>query len=92
MPAPFKKSAILSRRSPKIILILFVKATDRGLELEEAIKRANEVNWSMTAKMWEGIIVNNNGTINAYAEARDRTAELIAYLIGRDEMTSDQLF
>jgi hypothetical protein len=59
------------------------------LPLEEATERANNVDWDMTADHWELVIMNTNGTINAYKEARERTAWLIAYLIAGDEMPTD---
>ncbi len=66
-------------------------AMDRGLSLEDAVDRANDIDWRMSSPVWKNIIVNPNGTINAYAEARDRTAELIAYLIGSDLMDEGML-
>ncbi|WP_084245196.1 DGQHR domain-containing protein [Planomicrobium okeanokoites] len=66
-------------------------ATERGLSFEEAVKRANKITWSMTSPVWTDIIIRKNGTIDPKTDARDRTADLVAYLIAKDKMNNEEI-
>ncbi|GAA4367560.1 hypothetical protein GCM10023185_39560 [Hymenobacter saemangeumensis] len=70
---------------------LVAARTMTGLSLKELLARANKLHWSMADKHWVNFIMNPNGTINARADIRDRTAQLIAYLLAGDKMTSEEV-
>ncbi|MEH7609499.1 DGQHR domain-containing protein [Priestia megaterium] len=76
----FKPAAQLSLMEALLI------AEARGVPIEDAIKRANKINWSMTAEIWQDIIIRSNGVIDPKAQARSNAAQLIAYLISADKM------
>jgi DNA sulfur modification protein DndB len=61
------------------------------LSLDELLARANKLRWSMKDKHWVNFIMNANGTINARADIRDRTAQLIAYLLAGDKMAPKEV-
>ncbi|XKF83202.1 DGQHR domain-containing protein [Planococcus rifietoensis] len=65
--------------------------TERGLDFEEAVERANQIDWSMTSPIWTDIIIRQNGTIDLKSDARDRAADLTAYLIAEDKMTAEEI-
>jgi DNA sulfur modification protein DndB len=75
--------------------IAFFKALtllkDLGLTLEEALERANEVDWCMQSPIWRDVIVRASGSIDPKAEARDKAARLIVYLIASEKMTEEQI-
>jgi DNA sulfur modification protein DndB len=56
------------------------------LTLEEAVKRANDIDWQMTSSVWKGILVRPNNTIDPRSEAINRAGTLISYLIAADKM------
>jgi DNA sulfur modification protein DndB len=70
---------------------LLLSTKDGRLKLKAAVERANLIPWSMTAPIWEGILVRPNGTIDWRAEARRHAAQLIAYMIAADKMSKDEI-
>ncbi|HFJ9453609.1 DGQHR domain-containing protein [Bacillus cereus] len=76
----FKPAAQLS------FMEALLKAEERGVPIDEAIARANKINWSMESNIWENIIVRSNGVIDPKAQARSNASELIAYMISADKM------
>lgn len=70
---------------------LLIATKDGRMKLKTAVERANQVPWSMTAEIWQGVMVRPNGTIDWRAEARKHAAQLIAYMIAADVMTKDEI-
>lgn len=69
-----------------------INATATGrLDLATAVERANSIDWRLTSDLWRGVIIKQNGSIDAGPEARDRVAALIGYLIAADVMTPEQV-
>lgn len=68
-----------------------VSAVERGLDLDTALERANQIEWSMNAPIWKDIIIRTSGAIDASADARERTSLLIAYLLSADTMGNDEI-
>ena|SRR5215213_322647 len=67
-------------------------ATREGrLKLKTAVERANQIPWSLSAQIWEGVIVRPDGTIDWRAEARKHAAHLIAYMVAADVMTKEEI-
>lgn len=53
----------------------------RKLSLEEAIARANDINWSLSADLWRGTVVGPDRKIVAGKDAVALASNLVAYLI-----------
>lgn len=86
------KYSLLFKPAAQIALIKgLITAKERGLDFTEAIKRANKVDWRITSDIWRDIIVRPNGTIDTKEGARERASDLIAYLVGSDRMTNDEI-
>lgn len=70
-----------------------ISAIDRSkgrLELTEAIRRANKIDWSSpTTSIWRDTIVRADQKMVARREAQDLAADLVAYLIGDEYMTEE---
>lgn len=60
------------------------ESVSRGLQLELAFKRANELDWCAASDLWADTIIFGNGRMNARKEAVNVTGELIAYCIAAD--------
>jgi DNA sulfur modification protein DndB len=67
-----------------------IKAEQRDLSLEEAVERANDIDWGIKADMWRDVIVRSDGAIMASKDAYERASNLIAYLIAADHMQDDE--
>lgn len=75
---------------PAAQLALFkglIAAKELGLPLEEAVKRINHIDWSMSSDIWRDIIVRSNITIDPKSEAQEKAANLITYLIAAEYMS-----
>jgi DNA sulfur modification protein DndB len=67
-------------------------ATDKNhkLALVTAVKRANEIDWSMANSQWKGNLVRSSGIVDTRTDQRRNAAYLIAYLIAADRMSEDE--
>lgn len=71
-------------------LILAIERSRGSLSLDEAISRANRVDWSASpASFWRDVIVRADGRMIARKEAYELAAQLLAYLIA-DEYISEE--
>jgi len=70
---------------------LIIATVGGRLTVEEAIKRANHVNWQMSSDAWKDIIVRQRGAIDTTAAARETTGQVIAYLIAADVMPQEEI-
>ncbi len=69
-------------------LVLAIGNSHEQLTLTEALRRANQINWSCTPESaWRDTIVRADGRMVARKEARQLAARLIAYIIGAEFMT-----
>lgn len=66
-------------------------AVERGFKLNDAIQRANNIDWCMQSNHWRDVIIKPDGNIIARKEAYELAAELIAYFIAPEKMTDKQL-
>jgi DNA sulfur modification protein DndB len=58
------------------------------ITLSDAVARANRIpDWSMGADIWRDIIIKSGGTIDAGADARERMALLVCYLVAADRLS-----
>ena len=92
MRQPSEPYSLLFKPAVQLALIEGLFRGQRlGLDLKEAVARANGIDWRFGSDMWQGVIVNRDQTINPYSEARDRSARLIAYLIAADRMPTAEI-
>jgi DNA sulfur modification protein DndB len=69
-----------------VLFRALVRVVDLGLSLDEAIARANKLDWNITSDLWKDVLIAPNGRIVARNENYEVTADLIAYLIAADKM------
>jgi DNA sulfur modification protein DndB len=82
-------TSLLFKPAAQIALVDgILRAVDLGkLALAEAAERADRIpDWSMGADIWRDIIIKSGGTIDAGADARERMALLVCYLIAADKL------
>ena len=72
-------------------VIMAIERSDRDLNVEEAFRRANRLDWSTPPNsIWINTIVGPDGRrMIARKETQELAAELIAYQIGSSYMTED---
>lgn len=80
-------SLLFKPAAQKALFKGLIMATERGLQFEEAVQRANLIDWSSKSSMWTDIIIRHNGTIDPKTDAKDRAADLISYLIVGEKMS-----
>jgi DNA sulfur modification protein DndB len=91
---PSHRHTLLLRPVGQVALIeglaLAIGNSQDQLTLTEALRRANQINWSCTPEsVWRDTIVRADGRMVARKEARELAARLIAYLIGAEFMTEE---
>lgn len=97
IPAMRKESkySLLFKPAAQIALVsALVRATSdkkliAKLSLNDAIERANEINWDMDDGFWKGVIIKASGAIDAGPEGRKRASNLIFYMIAGDYFDKD---
>ncbi len=63
---------------------------DDRLTLENAIKRANKIDWNYNSNLWKRVLVKADGKIEAGKSGRKRACALITYLIAGDKLKEDE--
>ncbi|WP_421874608.1 DNA sulfur modification protein DndB [Mycolicibacterium wolinskyi] len=85
-----QKWSLLLKPAAHIVLFrALVRAVDLGLTLDEAIVRANKIDWNIQSEQWKDVLIAPNGRIIARNENYETAADLIAYLIAGDRMKHD---
>jgi DNA sulfur modification protein DndB len=85
-------SSLLLKPASHIVLFrALVRAVDLGLTLDEAIARANKIDWNITSTLWKDVLIAPNGRIVARNENYETAADLIAYLIAADKMSDEAI-
>jgi hypothetical protein len=78
-------------------VLLAMKNSDEDLDLDEALFRANQIDWKVSASHWGGTIVRfdqaspDKKRINAGRASVRLASELVAYIIGEEYMSEEQL-
>lgn len=67
------------------------RMVDAGLDLDEAVRRTNRLNWRASADMWTDTIIRSNGKMVATQQGIRLTGRLIAYLAAADAMKPDEI-
>jgi DNA sulfur modification protein DndB len=69
-----------------------IAATRSGrLSLEEAVKRANKIDWSISSSIWINILVTPGGTMARAQQAQSLGGRIIAYLLASDKMNEQEV-
>lgn len=85
--------SLLFKSTAQIALFKGLIAAKRkeGLNLEEAVRRANQIDWSISSPIWKNVLVTPSGTITRAQKAQNLGARMIAYLIAADKMTPEEI-
>jgi DNA sulfur modification protein DndB len=65
------------------------RAVERGADLDQAIERANRIDWA-SMKLWENVLIKPNGGMIARSEAYKLAANLISYLVASENTSEEQ--
>ncbi|MEL6364106.1 MAG: DNA sulfur modification protein DndB [Pseudomonadota bacterium] len=85
-------TSLLFKPAAQIGLIEAVLTAKKHAKLstDQIVSRLGKIgSWAMSDKLWQGVIIRHNGTIDAGRDARKRFAGLVAYLIGADKMNEE---
>lgn len=92
MRKPSEPFSLLMKPAAHIVLArALADVVDRGLNLDEAIRRADKIDWRYDSDLWKHVLILPTGRIVARAENYNVTAALIAYLVAPELMGSDDL-
>ncbi len=85
--------SLLFKSAPQIALFkgLIAATRDNRLYLDEAVQRANKIDWSMSSDIWKNVLVTPSGTMARAQQAQNFGGKLIAYLIAADKMTKAEI-
>lgn len=84
--------ALLLKPAAHMVMVkALIRAEQRGVDRETAIKRINSVDWRIDSDLWRDVLITAGGRIVARAENYEASAELLAYLIGADHMDDDMI-
>jgi DNA sulfur modification protein DndB len=85
--------SLLFKSVPQIALFKgLVAATRSGrLSLDQAVRRANKIDWAMSSDIWTNVLVTPAGTMARAQQAQNLGGKLIAYFIAADKMTEEEI-
>ncbi|MBL8680153.1 MAG: DGQHR domain-containing protein [Myxococcales bacterium] len=85
-------SALLFKPAAQIALFdgLALATSHYGVDIKEAVRRANAIDWKMSSPFWRNVLVRPDGTIDVRGEARQLSGKLIAYMIAGDKMPAPE--
>lgn len=85
--------SLLFKSAAQIALFkgLIAAKRDGRLSLEEAVQRANKVNWAMSSDVWTNVLVTPGGTMARAQQAQNLGGKIISYLIAADKMTEEEI-
>lgn len=87
-----KRFSLLFKPAGQIALVKgLVRAVERGMPRDEAIRRVNKINWQTGAPAWRGSIVTASGRMSTSKQAYDLAAEMLAYLVGAEKMSKSDI-
>ncbi|MDZ8032956.1 DNA sulfur modification protein DndB [Nostoc sp. DedSLP04] len=84
--------SLLFKAAAQIALFKGLIAATRKnrISLEEAVRRADKINWAMSLPVWKNVLVTPGGTMARAQQAQNLGGKLIAYLIASDKMTEEE--
>lgn len=72
-------------------LIAATSGEHNCLQLEEAVQRANKIDWRMSSEVWKNILVAPSGSMLRGEQPPVQGGKLIHYLIAADKMTEEEI-
>ncbi|MEH2177917.1 DNA sulfur modification protein DndB [Nostoc sp.] len=84
--------SLLFKAAAQIALFKGLIAATRKnrISLEEAVRRADQIDWAMSLSVWKNVLVTPGGTMARAQQAQNLGGKLIAYLIAADKMTEEE--
>ena len=93
---PLAKQSLLLKPGGQIVLFRsareVLQSTNKEISIEEFMKRANEIDWSMHSSLWNNIFVLLGTKILTKEENYGQSTKLVKYLIGGKQVLSDTDF
>lgn len=93
---PLAKQSLLLKPGGQIVLFRsareVLQSTNQEISIEEFMKRANEIDWSMHSTLWNNIFVLLGTKILTKEENYGQSTKLVKYLIGGKQVHSDTDF
>lgn len=87
---PYEAASLAFRPVAHVAMFLgYAASVRRGLDLADAVRRSNDIDWSSTSKLWIGTLVLPTGRISTRHEGVLLAGRLIAYQIA-PTLHSDQ--
>lgn len=85
--------SLLFKSVPQIALFkgLITSTRDNRLTLKEAVKRANNIDWSISSPIWKNVLVTPNGRMATSKISQNLGSKFITYLIAADKMTEQEI-
>ncbi|MBN3897630.1 MAG: DNA sulfur modification protein DndB [Nostoc sp.] len=85
--------SLLFKSAAQIALFKGVIIAIRGdlISLDQAVQRANKIDWRMSSEIWTNVLVTPGGTMARAQQAQNLGGKLIAYLISADKMTQEEI-
>ncbi|MEH2457804.1 DNA sulfur modification protein DndB [Nostoc sp.] len=84
--------SLLFKAAAQIALFKGLIAATRKnrISLEEAVQRADKIDWAMSLPVWKNVLVTPGGTMARAQQAQNLGGKLISYLIAADKMTEQE--
>ncbi|MEH2257218.1 DNA sulfur modification protein DndB [Nostoc sp.] len=84
--------SLLFKAAAQIALFKGLIAATRKnrISLEEAVRRADKIDWAMSLPVWKNVLVTPGGTMARAQQAQNLGGKLIAYLIAAEKMTEQE--
>lgn len=93
---PLAKQSLLLKPGGQIVLFRsareVLQSTNKEISIEEFMKRANEIDWSMHSPLWNNIFVLLGTKILTKEENYGQSTKLVKYLIGGKQVLNDSDF
>lgn len=88
---PAKKFSLLFKPVGQIALIrALINLKGRGITVENALKRAVQIDWAINASHWVSMLVTPDGKIIAREENIQLTSAVVAYMIAPKKFSDDE--
>jgi DNA sulfur modification protein DndB len=83
--------ALLFKQLGQQALFRGLIAAKRHLSLDEAVRRANQIDWRISCKIWTNVLVAPNGSMNRGETPLNLGSKLIHYLVAADKMDDKEI-
>lgn len=85
-------TSLLFKPAAQIALFsALLSVSKAGLSFEDAAARVDKIpDWSMTCSVWKDIIIKSGGSMDNKADATERLAMLLTYLLAADKLPKER--